>query len=98
MLGSSEYQRQALERTIAVVLPALGTEVPVLACEDLILHKLLAGRILDYADIDALLRANLPALDLSYLAHWSETLGLDDDLEQIWTEALPDVPLPSTTN
>jgi hypothetical protein len=34
-----------------------------LACEDLIINKLLAGRAIDLADAAALIRANANALD-----------------------------------
>jgi hypothetical protein len=89
LLVNSEYHLQALARRVAAPLPALGIEVAVLACEDLILHKLLAGRILDRADVGALLRANAATLDRLYLAGWAQTLGVRDDLSAIWAETLP---------
>jgi len=61
----------------------------VTACEDLILHKLLAGRLLDRADAAVLLRANRADLNLEYLLAWTITLSLGDELAQVWEEAFP---------
>jgi len=94
LTGEGDYHRQAVERRIATHLPDLDIEVDVLACEDLILHKLLAGRIIDRADAAALLRANRRGLDLDYLTSWSNKLGLTDGLSEAWNEALPEVPFP----
>jgi hypothetical protein len=49
LLAESNYHRQALARRVPIHLPELGVEMHVLACEDLILHKLLAGRMIDRA-------------------------------------------------
>ena len=61
-----------------------------LACEDIILHKLAAGRLIDRADIIALVRANSRTLDLDYLAKWSDELRLTP----AWREIFPDSPPP----
>jgi hypothetical protein len=94
LLADSEYHLGALDRRIPAPLPAAGVTVSVLTCEDLVLHKLYAGRLLDLADVGALLRANRSTLDVAYLAEWAERLNLSDDLNRIWNEALPDQPLP----
>src|SRR5438094_576568 len=75
LLADSPYHREALARRIPATVGDL--EVSVLACEDLVLHKLLAGRIIDRADVAALLRANREALDSAYLRRWSRELSLD---------------------
>jgi hypothetical protein len=93
LIVSSEYHLQALARRVLVPLPELGIEVAVLKCEDLILHKLLAGRILDRADVGALLRANLATLDRPYLVEWAESLCVQAELVQVWAEAVPGEPL-----
>ena len=67
----------------------LGFEVNLLACEDLILHKLLAGRMIDLADAAALLRANRATIDLAYLRQWIEANQLNSDLARVWDEAFP---------
>jgi hypothetical protein len=97
LLGESEYQRAALSRRVATRLPGLDVELFVLSCEDLIVYKLLAGRILDVADCAALLVANRGALDWSYLARWSQSLGLTRELSDVWKRAFPgDRPPPQT--
>jgi hypothetical protein len=89
LLAKTEYHRQALGRCVVVQLPDLAMDVAVLACEDLILHKLLAGRIIDRADVVSLLKANQPILEIEYLLRWARQLGLMPDLTQLWNEALP---------
>jgi hypothetical protein len=42
----------------------LDIELDVLTCEDLIVHKLLAGRLVDRADAATLLRVNRADLDI----------------------------------
>ncbi len=70
-------------------IPEVDLDVDVLTCEDLILHKLLAGRLIDRADGAALLRANGPHLDLAYLKQWVARLGLEILFDEIWSEACP---------
>jgi hypothetical protein len=95
LLASSEYHQQALERRVTTRIPLMGIDVSVLACEDLILHKLVAGRVLDQMDVGALLRANIATLDVPYLVAWSAKLGVRDDLAQLWGEAFPGDRLPA---
>lgn len=89
LLADSEYHRCALQRRIPTALPDLDMDVAVLACEDLILHKLLAGRMIDRADIVALVRANRETLDLAYLNCWADKLSLNAELAEAWQEAVP---------
>ncbi|MCI0463416.1 MAG: nucleotidyl transferase AbiEii/AbiGii toxin family protein [Gemmataceae bacterium] len=88
LFADSEYQRQALARRVPAGLPGLDLEIFVLSCEDLILHKLLAGRLLDRADVVALLRANKATLDYPYLQGWIDRLGLTVEWSPIWSEAV----------
>ena len=78
-----------MQRRIPVQLPDLDVQVAVLTCEDLILHKLLAGRIIDRADAAALLRANRESLDLGYLRRWATQTGTPPELTEVWGEAFP---------
>jgi hypothetical protein len=59
------------------------------------IHKLLAGRIIDSADVEALLRANRAGLDLAYLKSWLGRLNLLAHFETIWQETFPSEPLPA---
>jgi hypothetical protein len=94
LVARSEYCRMALQRRIATQLPDLDIKIAVLACEDVILHKLLAGRIIDRADSAALLRANRKSLDLEYLHRWAGNLEIGSELEEIWDEVFPGEPMP----
>ena len=95
LLAETDYLRTALERRIPTLLPDLSVETAVLTCEDLILHKLLAGRLIDRADIAALLKFNLASLDRHYLAHWANQLQLIAEFASVWKETLPNEPLPA---
>jgi Uncharacterised nucleotidyltransferase len=92
LLADSFYQKEALVRAKPVKLDG-DREIAVLSCEDLIIHKLLAGRIIDSADVAALLRANRADLDLEYLKRWLGQLKLLPHLETIWRETFPSEPL-----
>jgi hypothetical protein len=93
-----EFQKQALQRRVPVELPGLESTIFVLSCEDLILHKLLAGRIIDKADCAFLVRVNRQDLDIAYLQLWVAKLSLTHKWLEIWSEAFPgeDSPLAST--
>jgi hypothetical protein len=93
LLADSAYQKEALTRARPAKLDS-AREIAVLSCEDLIIHKLLAGRIIDSADVAALLRANHAGLDLAYLKGWLGRLNLLAHFETIWHETFPSEPLP----
>jgi hypothetical protein len=86
LLADSEYHHVALGRRVSITLPELDLEIAVLACEDLILHKLLSGRIIDLADVTALVQANSNSLDFKYLRHWAVELGLEVELTETLTD------------
>lgn len=81
---ATEYQRAAFARR-ATLDSDLGP-IAVVAPEDLVLHKLLADRPRDRADIaDLFLVAG--ALNLEYLRHWARRLGVEDRLDVALREA-----------
>ena len=86
-LATSEFHRQAVERRVPLAATELGFETAVLSCEDLILFRLQADRILDRLDVAALLRINRESLDLSHLAHLSKRLRLARGFRNAWSEA-----------
>jgi len=90
LLADSPYHRQALTRRIPATVSDINLHV--LACEDLILHKLLTEWLIDRADAAALLRLNRHGLDLTYLQHRSGELRLQPALAEAWDEALPGEP------
>lgn len=87
LLAESAYHRAALANRTPMDLPAAGLAFAVLTCEDLILHKLLAGRLIDRADAAALVRVNRAALNRTYLADWAARLNLSGPLAEAWGEA-----------
>jgi hypothetical protein len=93
LLAEQPYQLAALKRSAPASLPDLDIKVAVLTCEDLILHKMLAGRIIDMADVANLLKQNISSLDLDYLTGWIKNQNLSTEFKSIWREAMPDEPL-----
>jgi len=89
LFAELEFQKQALTRRVPVTLPGVESSIFVLSCEDLILHKLLAGRIIDKADCAFLVRVNRKEMDFDYLQKWMEHLSLMDKWLEIWREAFP---------
>ncbi len=87
LFADSEYQKIALSRRCPIRMEALGLDFFVLSCEDLIIHKLLAGRLLDKADAVALLRENRSMVDLAYLRNWVERHGLQSEWSETCREA-----------
>ena len=96
LLARSGYHLDALERRIPTQLPDLDIEIAVLACEDMILHKLVSGRIIDRVDAAALLRANRGTLNLGYLALRTHTLDIGKEYAHVWNDAFPGEPVPNT--
>jgi hypothetical protein len=89
LFAGSEYQKTALTRRIKQAIPGLGHPADVLRPEDLVLLKLIAGRIIDRADAAMLLRENRPEIDLNYLTDWIRRLALHSEFAEIWREAFP---------
>lgn len=68
-IAGTEYQRAAIARArVATISDTFA--VRALAPEDVIIHKLIAGRPKDIGDIDALLEAGV-AFDEAYIEHWA---------------------------
>lgn len=88
-LAESKFHRMAIGRRVMMPLPSLSQEVAVVACEDLIVLKLLAGRIIDRVDATMLLRINHARLDHAYMAGRARRLDLEQPFEEIRREAFP---------
>lgn len=73
LIAGTEYQQQAIERAIAE--PVGDIMINVLTVEDVIVHKLIAGRYQDLADIEAILGSS-PEIDLGYIESWAEFWGV----------------------
>jgi predicted nucleotidyltransferase len=75
LLAESKFLQQALSRKKTIEF--LGLPVPLLTLEDLILLKLLAGRLQDRADLEKIdqRRADLQ-VDWEYVQRWKTMLGI----------------------
>ena len=80
LISGTEYQQQAIQRAIAETIN--GCNVKVLAVEDVIVHKLIAGRYQDLADIEAIV-TSMTTLDQNYIEKWVRFWELGDLWEQL---------------
>lgn len=69
LVAATEYQREAIGRARLEPIGG-GRSGRVLAAEDVIVHKLIAGRTQDLADVEAILAAGV-ALDEAYVERWA---------------------------
>lgn len=69
MIAGTDYQHEAIRRARSEPIAEDATAA-VLTPEDVIIHKLIAGRSQDRADIEAILAAKV-ALDESYIERWA---------------------------
>jgi len=53
------------------------------SCEDLIIHKMVAGRAVDIEDVCHLLTKNREQLDYDYLRHWLSEFSVLPEHEQV---------------
>lgn len=95
LLATTPFQRESLARAVPRHLPGDGTAVAVVRPDDLIVIKLLAGRIIDRADAAMVLRENRNDIDFDHLHRVIVAEGLEDDYESIWSDAYPDEPAPA---
>lgn len=89
LLATTPFHEEALTRRVALPEAELGFEAFVVSCEDLIVFKLIAGRILDRVDVSELLKANRDTLDVPYLADWVRKLHLRRAFADAWDDAFP---------
>jgi hypothetical protein len=96
LLAETPLQKSAIARRVRRSMPGLDRPIDVLNCEDLILFKLLAGRMIDRADAAMLLRENRDVIDFGYLQDWVKRQELEAEYAEIWREAFPNESEPST--
>jgi hypothetical protein len=94
LLAESTLQKSAIARRVQRAVPGVDRPIDVLNCDDLILFKLLAGRMIDRADATIVLRENRDMIDFDYLAAWVARLDLAGEFAEIWEAACPDEPVP----
>jgi len=74
IIATTDYVKATVER--AVFIEYREVSLPIIALEDLIILKAMAGRTQDRADIEALLKGTMP-LDTEYLIRTARGLGVD---------------------
>lgn len=89
LLAESDLQQSAISRRVNRRIPGIDYDIQVLSCEDIILFKLLAGRVIDRADAAMLLRENRDEIDFGYLVDWVKRQRLEPEYAEIWSEAFP---------
>jgi hypothetical protein len=94
LLAESAFEQSALQNSVRRDVPGVELPIRVVDCNDLILMKLVSGRLIDRADCAMLVRENHTELDLPYLGGWLRELRLIDDWEAIWGDAFPGESLP----
>jgi hypothetical protein len=94
LLAESDFQESAIARRVGCIVPGVSRPIAVINCDDLILFKLLAGRVIDRADAAMLLRENREAIDFEYLLSWISRLALRSEFLEIWSEAFPEEAAP----
>ncbi len=73
IFSTTPYEAQAIDRAVRVEVG--GTAVPFVTAEDLIIHKLFAGRPRDVDDAQSVVRRKGPDLDWDYMAKWTEAFS-----------------------
>lgn len=74
LLAQSDFLRLALKRKQTV--DFLGSALPIVTLEDLILLKALAGRLQDRADLEKITQRPELQVDWEYVTRWQTKLGL----------------------
>jgi len=75
------YETQAFKRTKAVLMD--GYPVKFASCEDVIIHKMIAGRAIDAEDIKNILIKNKNSIDIKYIKKWLVEFGNIDEYKGI---------------
>lgn len=69
----TSYETHALARTKKVKMG--GYPVRFASCEDVIIHKMIAGRAVDAEDVESILTRNKESIDLEYIRKWLLEFG-----------------------
>ncbi len=69
IFSTTPYERQAIGRAVGVILEDVS--VPFATAEDLVIHKLFAGRARDLEDAVGVVRRQGSALDWEYVERWA---------------------------
>ena len=69
IFSTTPFEQQAIAHAVLVTIA--DEQVPFANAEDLIIHKLFAGRARDWDDAVSVVRRQGPRLDWNYIEHWS---------------------------
>jgi len=90
-LGLPGYEEEVIARAVTYALGD-GREVKLCSAEDLVIHKILAGRPQDMLDVEGIVARQARTLDVAYVRQWlgelsrvAEDPGLIARFEQIWS-------------
>jgi predicted nucleotidyltransferase len=81
IFSSTPYEQQAIARAESVTLA--GVQVPFARAEDLIIHKLFAGRPRDLEDAVGVIRRKGDQLDWTYLEEWIQQFAAVPGREEL---------------
>lgn len=94
LFADTDFLRAAVSRSLSRDVPDIGDDIKYAKCEDLILLKLSADRLLDRMDVRYLLEYNRDTLDFAYLTNWIGKLQLQKEWAEWWGQAFPGEPAP----
>jgi predicted nucleotidyltransferase len=77
----TEYEKQALERTKEIFIE--NYPVKFASCEDVIIHKMIAGRAIDAEDTKNILLKNKNSIDIAYIKKWLGSFSVIDEYKDL---------------
>lgn len=81
IFSTTPYEAEAIRRAVRVEME--GVRVPFASMEDLIIHKLFAGRPRDVEDAAGVVRRNASVIDWQYLRRWAAEFSTVPGREQL---------------
>ncbi len=85
MLPKDDHDRACLSRRRHYALGNLSLWI--ISPEDLVIHKLKAGRAQDFIDVLSVLQRQTGSLDHAYITDWAKKLGILEEWRYVWTQA-----------
>jgi predicted nucleotidyltransferase len=85
----TSYERQAIKNANPVQISDFSVNFA--SCEDVIIHKMIAGRAIDKEDVKSILAKNKASLDTAYIEKWLKEFALLPEYERAylrWTNLL----------
>lgn len=86
VFSTTAYERQAIERALSVTIAEVA--VPFATAEDLVIHKLFAGRATDWEDAVGIVRRKGHEIDWAYVERWAREFAAVPGRERMPEEVL----------